>query len=378
MLCLFAAKCNNNSRAYTRLDDDPNEANGSDPDCRQEHTDTQNTLSDDDQPAYNLLPLQSVQSNVSVQLSPIEIEIDDSSTVTPCIEIGTRPDVSSWTIGEEELAPSPCSGLVIDPYNTQSYLPTWFTPVTSHLECTHHGMSYHDENNDFKLEIPEGAIAEGVTLSIDIGVALYGPFQFPQDLRPVSPVFWVCVRQLQFFQFLKPVIVTLPHFLSLKDQDDIKALGLTFLKAKHERNPHQMYEFHQAGGTVYFEPLKKCGVFKTTHLCSLCISCKDTMEAIKKANFCISAIIPQTIASSYADFYLTFLLKTCLSKLNEQLQGSKRESQEFQFRGEDQALEIILPESAAQGEWTFGYRFKKKVYTYELDTFVSKALQVTL
>jgi hypothetical protein len=129
-----------------------------------------------------------------------------------------------------------------------------------------------------------------------------------------------------------------------------------------------MYEFLPADGIAYFEPLKNAGVLQTTHFCSLCISCKHTEESIKNANFCVSAVIPRSISleeSSYADFYITFLLKTCLSKLTEQLQDSmylgEIERQEFQFEGErDEALEIVLPQSV-QKSWTFGYRRKKRV-----------------
>jgi hypothetical protein len=173
---------------------------------------------------------------------------------------------------------------------------------------------------------------------------------------------------MEFSKFMKPIIITLPHFLSLKNQQVIQSIGPTFLKAKHERNQNQMYEFLPADGTVYFEPLRNSGVLQTTHFCSVCISCKLTEEAIKNANFCVSAVIPRSISleeSSYADFYITFLLKTCLSKLTEQLQDSmylgETERQEFQFGGErDQALEIVLPQSV-QKSWTFGYRRKKRV-----------------
>ena len=228
-------------------------------------------------------------------------------------------------------------------------------------------MTYYDETNRFGLEIPEGAIPRGLTISIDIGVALYGPFQFPHGMRPASPVFWICVRQLEFSQFLKPVIITLPHFLSIRNDEDIEFLGLTFLKAKHEMNEHQMYEFQQAEGSMRFSPHMKGGVLETTHFCSLCISCNEIMEAIERANFCISAVIPHTISldeSSYADFYITFLLDTCLAKLNERLQQSshqvERECYEFQFRDGEQTIELVLPQPV-KDEWIIGYRFKKKV-----------------
>ena len=329
-----------------------------DTNCSTEEPDTQSTGTS------QLLQALRVEQNQSHSMdSEITSTIHSSTAIiSPCIPISDNPTA------DEPLSPSPCDGPVIDPYNTQSYLPTWFSPVTSHLDCTHCGRTYFDDKNDFGLDIPVGAIPEGSTISIDIGVALYGPFQFPQGVRPVSPVFWICVRQTGFSQFIKPIIVTLPHFLSLKNKETIQSLRPTFLKAKHEMNQNQMYEFLPADGTVYFELHKKSGVLQTTHFCSLCITCEDTMEAIKNVNFCVSAVIPRAVSpekSSYADFYITFLIKTCLTKLTEQLQDSlylgETERQEFQFEGErDQSLELVLPNSE-QDSWAFGYRRKKRV-----------------
>lgn len=43
------------------------------------------------------------------------------------------------------------------------------------LTCTSKGLNFVDNTNDFRLEIPEGAIPEGVSVTVDIAVALYGP-----------------------------------------------------------------------------------------------------------------------------------------------------------------------------------------------------------
>ena len=227
--------------------------------------------------------------------------------------------------------------------------------------CTHDGRWYYDEHNDFGLEIPAGTIPEGESITIDIGVALYGPFQYPEGLRPVSPVFWVCVCDQKDFHFLKPVKVTIPHCLNLESHDDIESLGLTFLRGDHEMNPQQMYQFQPAEGDVLIEHLKKHSVIQTTHFCSLCISCKDTMKLIEKAHFCLYSVIPRVISSgkpSFAYFFITFLLKTCLKTVKSQtedlnLENYEQKPEEFQFKAKRakfqlshvKELEIILPKS---------------------------------
>ena len=283
----------------------------------------------------------------------------------------------SLTYSHETQILLPPSGPPIDPYNTREYIPTCFTPVATLSQCTHGGRQYNDEHNDFGLEIPAGGIPEGESITIDIGVALYGPFQYPEGPRPVSPVFWICVRDWKDFQFLKPVKVTIPHCLNLESHDDIESLGLTFLKGNHEMNPQQMYQLQHAGDEL-IEPLKKYGVVQTTHFCSLCISCKDTMKLIEKAHFCLYSVIPRVISSdkpSFAYFFITFLLKTCLKTVKSQtedlnLQNYEQKPEEFQFklkRGKFQLshvkeLEIVLPKSdSLPAGWMVGMQGKKKV-----------------
>ena len=255
------------------------------------------------------------------------------------------------------------------PIDTREYIPACFAPVATLSQCTHEGRYYHNDHNDFSLEIPAGAIPVGESIIIDIGVALYGPFQYPEGLRPVSPVFWVCVRDQNHFQFFKPVKVTIPHCLNLENHNDIESLGPTFLKGDHEMNLQRMYQLQQAEGDILIEPLKKYSVLETTHFCSLCISCQVTNEFTKKALFCISAVFPPTIsAEDSAYFFITFFLKTCLNVVEDQIskdtaiQRHKRGTQHFQFSsdGEEQALEIVLPQPLP-GKWKIGLRFMNKV-----------------
>ena len=350
--------------------------------CKNDLTRRFNQLDDDRQQEYvsstavsmNNISVPSSRGSALMESHQMQLtmqSVEDMETILLAIPIDSCIPWHENITADNEPTPSPCSGPAIDPHNTQNYLPKWFTAMSSHLHCTHTGMTYYNDPNDFRLEIPEGAIPRGKIISIDIGVALYGPFQFPPGMRPVSPVFWVCVRQTNFSHFLKNITITLPHFLSLKLDEDIRSVGLTFLKAQHEMNHHQMYEFQPAEGKECFWPFKKSGVLETTHFCSLCISCKDTMEAIKMATFCVTAVKPCVIpvGESHVDFYITFLLSTCLTKLNEQLQASshavERYKKPFQFRGEgNQALELILPESVQ--DWSFGCRFTKKVYNYDV------------
>ena len=274
----------------------------------------------------------------------------------------------SLTHSHETQILLPTSGPPIDPHNTREYIPTCFSPVATLSQCSHDHRYYFDEHNHFVLDIPAGAIPKEENITIDIGVALYGPFQYPEGLRPVSPVFWVCVRGQKDFQFLKPVKVTIPHCLNLKSNDDIESLGLSFLKGDHEMNPQQMYQFRKAEGNILIEPLKKYGVIETTHFCSYCLSCKDTLEFYEKSSFCLYSVIPEKVfpdQSSHAYFFITLLLPTCLTTVENQIKKlGYKETQQDEFQiGSVQTLEVCLPQSPAG--WLVGIRGKMQVcYMY--------------
>ena len=211
-------------------------------------------------------------------------------------------------------------------------MPECMTLVSTLSDCTSEGETFTDKANDFSLDIPKGAIPEGERLTVDVGVALFGPFQFPEGLRPVSPVFWVCVRDNNKFNFPKPVAVTLPHFLDLENYEDIQSLGLTFLKADHKKNSQGLYNFQQTDGEMDFKPSQTFGTLRTTHFCSLCIACRDRPDVLTRTRFCITSVLPKTATvgqKQIAFFFITFYnLNTCLTKVDEIIAEKKLEHYE--------------------------------------------------
>ena len=198
------------------------------------------------------------------------------------------------------------------------------TMISTLSNCTCKGRKFTDQANYFSLEIPKGAIPVGERLTIDVGVALLIPFQFLECLRPVSAVFWVCIRDNVNYRFSKPVTVTIPHFLNFEKDRDVQCMGVTFIKAHHNTNVGGVSKFWQTDGKVVFRPLNKFGFLQTTHFCSLCIACKDKPEVLTKTNFSIISVIPaRTVADGtkqYAFFFITFSsIKTCLKKVDELL-----------------------------------------------------------
>ena len=233
-------------------------------------------------------------------------------------------------------------------------MPDCMTLISTVSDVTSGGVKFFSKSNDFTLDIPRGAVPENERLTLDVGVALFGPFQFPEGFRPVSPVFWVCVRDNSTFHFSKSVTVTIPHFLSLRSDEDVQSLGLTFLKAKHNKNMEGIYEFCEIDGAMNFQASSKFGVLETSHFCSLCIVCRDTPECLNKTQFCMTSLLPKSAMADGtkqdAYFFVTFYnLTTCLTKVDELiaekgLGGHQKSQVGFHFKKftKNHALEMVI------------------------------------
>ena len=182
--------------------------------------------------------------------------------------------------------------------------------------CTHTGHTYWDEKNEVLIHIPPKAVPKGVFLDIDVNVSLYGPFQYLEGLQPISPVVWMCAKGHEGFQFLKPVRISLPHYLKIDRMEDCEPLGITLLKSDHKRSKENKYLLTPTDMKLEIDPDRKRNLtFKTNHFCHLCLAAKETQETISKAQYCCTEVQdPKTL---YFYFYVSYDLPKCLQLIEE-------------------------------------------------------------
>ena len=270
---------------------------------------------------------------------------------------------------------------IADSSNASSHIvPPCIRPTATLHRCTSMGRTYRDRLNGFKLRIPRGAIPEGESLTIDIGVALYGPFQYPEGLRPVSPVFWICVRNRKHhIRFQKPVHITLQHCLNVDSEEDTRLLELTFLKGDHEMNSDEKYQFHVAKDQSVFKANTDCGTLYTYHFCYQCIVCKTSEFTLQRAKFCLFGTIPDTFVYNkpmYIFFFVSFLLKTCLDTIRRQMMNMPEiadhvyheAKKDFQFSTSPiPAIGIKIPKDLPGG-WQLGLQFQNEVGSFSFSS----------
>ena len=171
------------------------------------------------------------------------------------------------------------------------------------------GGMYINRIHDITIKIPEKAIPEGTVLQLSISAMLYGPFLFPEGVRPVSPILWLCTDPT--LTFSKPIEVVLPHYLHCESQKDTEKL--IFLKANHN-SPCGKFHFKPADGESVFMHHTSYGTLHTKHCCFLCIAAKKTEKDTLNANLALITAYPRNPLEHPWNvcFGVTYLLPTCI------------------------------------------------------------------
>ena len=162
------------------------------------------------------------------------------------------------------------------------------------ISVTSKGIDYSCEQYGVSVTVPQKAIPFGAVSHLEVGIAPYGPFEFPPDMMPISPIVWVCMQQKE--SLAKPIAIKLPHCITELTEDDPLKQEITFLKAHHlnytvSRDGSKIFHFQQAGGSVTF-PDPTCGVLHTSQFCFKCLVAKVSPDNAKRLGYCLIYAIP--------------------------------------------------------------------------------------
>lgn len=194
-------------------------------------------------------------------------------------------------------------------------------------------LEYHSQEHCFSIMIPKGAIKKKTTVEIQIGLAMHGPFKFPERSQNVSPILWLC--SIPETKFRKPLQVTLPHCVTdahlggLRRRKQEEGLMLHFAVASLKSGPanksrRQQFEFQATEGEEMYSVDEKevmKGSLLTKHLSPLCIvaTTSNKLEHLSRdlslrASYCIVPVIPTVVSGQCWNihFCLTFNLHSCI------------------------------------------------------------------
>ena len=71
------------------------------------------------------------------------------------------------------------------------------------LECDCNGLEYTDDVHDITFRVPKGAVNVDQKIHFEVAVAMHGPFKFPENTQPISPIVWLCLLE-ENTELLKP------------------------------------------------------------------------------------------------------------------------------------------------------------------------------
>lgn len=224
----------------------------------------------------------------------------------PLRDISTEMMKENESVVYPKITDSPCyHDFPSDDDNKMYYIEP---PETVTMDVN--GGKYANEDHEVYLQVPEGAIPRGKTVTIKVGVSLTSSLVslLPPATRPVSPLVTFHVEGEDNFEFLKPVKVILPHFVDISDENDAKAMGLTFMKARCH-----LYCFHRSDGVATFWPKSHKASLKTKHFCSFCIMANERVRA-DNINYGLVKVVPRSpqLVQWRASFCVTYYLRTCL------------------------------------------------------------------
>ena len=159
---------------------------------------------------------------------------------------------------------------------------------------TSNGVEYNCEEYDVGVNVPPGVIPSGCTSKLEVGIAPYGPFEFPPNVMPISPIVWVCMQTKE--PLPKPIAIKLPHCITDLTNDDPFKHEITFLKAHHlnhrvTRDGSKVFHFQEADGWVTF-PDATCGVLHTSQFCFKCLVANVSPENVTRLGYCLIYAIP--------------------------------------------------------------------------------------
>ena len=173
-------------------------------------------------------------------------------------------------------------------------------------------------DHDITVRIPEGAVAEGEKIHLEVGVAMYGPFIFPDNTQPISPILWLCLLN-ENVEIKKHFQVVLPHYLTGLSKERVQYHQVGFAKASH--NDHTFvddqvtfkFQHSEIEPVLASSGYRSYGVLISKHCCFYCLLANKTHDLAKDSDYCLvrieSCISPRRYVIYFSAIYF---LETCV------------------------------------------------------------------
>ena len=210
--------------------------------------------------------------------------------------------------------------LPIVPQTSHSTRLPFIKPVEV-LQVSSNGRQYRDDSLGLCIDVPKGAVPEGRLLQLEIGMCLYGPFRFPNNLPPIAPILMLYPHN--DVKLSKRLQITLPHIIEDAKDNDVDTLGIKVIKADHMsflKTGLGIFNTVIGGSNLHFysniDYHSNLATFSLTHCCFITIQAKESKEVAKRKGYCVCPLLPppKDVSSGIFTFYfcITYFMKPCL------------------------------------------------------------------
>lgn len=175
----------------------------------------------------------------------------------------------------------------------------------------HNGGQYTSQYHDIRITVPKGAIKKHAVIELLVKVTLHGPFTFPDEKRPISPIVWVGMSPN--IKFKRPIEIQIPHFAEISPEslnEELIFLKTTDRKKTGKKYGKQYQFFQVAENNQHFD--NNHGTVLTKKASFFCIVGDISSNSTLTANYCLLPVIPRQITQPTwkIHYYITYLLKS--------------------------------------------------------------------
>ena len=136
-----------------------------------------------------------------------------------------------------------------------------------YVDCN--GGTFYNQEHDFAIVIPPGAISQGDCIEIQVAVSKYVPHKIPDGYFPISSYFWFGAH----YTFKIPVYLIMRHYAIIEKLEDINQLCV-LQECFHDHtnnNSERKILIKEVLNGVYFDYDIGYCIFATDHFCSACL-----------------------------------------------------------------------------------------------------------
>ena len=194
------------------------------------------------------------------------------------------------------------------------YLALSFLQPLEVVTLTSKGKEIINEREDISVCVEDDTVPVGRILHLELGSSMHGRLTFPKNVRPVSPILWICPQEDIPLQ--KPIKITLPHTVKYEEATS----ELIFMKVHHEMplmmptNTEYKFEFEEMVHHEGVEFNERNGSIFTKQFCPVCIAKKTEKPSPNRYWLLRTQPQPQNRNTSNisVDYCVIYTLKTCL------------------------------------------------------------------